>query len=420
MIDGFKHRPSKYTHPAAQHVATHAVIGDHSRDNFQPPESVAAKDEASRPNDPPMRVEPTKPKRSFKEWLKSRTKKQWIIIGIIAAVVLIGGGFGLYALLHHPKPAPVAQVQAKPKPAPAPKPTTVASNLTGIQVDPSINQRPVTAVMIENSEDARPQSGLNQAGVVFEAVAEGGITRFVSLFQDTTPDYIGPVRSVRPYYLQWLLGFDAPVAHVGGSPEAIADIGTWGAKDLDQFYNGNYYHRITSRVAPHNVYTSMAELNALEATKGFGTSQFTSLQRKVETPAKTPNVTSIDLTISSADFNVHYDYDPPTNNYKRSEGGAPHMELGSDGGQIQITPKVVIALVLDQGIESDDLHTSYNTIGSGAAYIFQDGVVDIGTWHKASNTANFTFTNASGAPIKLNPGQTWLTAVNAAGHVAYH
>ncbi|MCP5939883.1 DUF3048 domain-containing protein, partial [Klebsiella pneumoniae] len=86
-----------------------------------------------------------------------------------------------------------------------PKPTTVANTLTGLQVAPDVNQRPVTGVMIENSTDARPQSGLDQAGVVFEAIAEGGITRFLALFQDTQPDYVGPVRSSRPYYVQWAL-----------------------------------------------------------------------------------------------------------------------------------------------------------------------------------------------------------------------
>jgi len=419
MIDGFRRRPaSKFVHPAAQHVTAHAVIGDHSKRTFKTPEAIASEEERIAETLDNMTPKPPE-KRSFKTWLKARTKKQWIIFSVIAAIVLIGGGFGLFTVLHHKKPAPVVHTAIKPVVTEPPKPTTVANDLTGRQVDPSVNLRPVTAVMIENSEDARPQSGLDQAGVVFEAVAEGGITRFTALFQDTAPTYLGPVRSVRPYYLQWLLGFDAPVAHVGGSAEALANIKTWGVKDLDQFYNSATYHRISSRYAPHNVYTSMAELNDLETKKGFTSSKFTPLQRKAEAPAKTPNASSIDLTISSALFNVHYDYDASTNSYKRSEGGAPHMELNQDGTQVQITPKVVIALVMDQGIAADDLHTSYAAIGSGTVYIFEDGWASTGTWHKDSNTANFTFTDGSGAPIKLNAGQTWFTAVNSTAHVAY-
>ena len=91
------------------------------------------------------------------------------------------------------------------------------------------------------------QSGLAQAGVIFEAVAEGGITRYMALYQDTSPGYIGPIRnSARPYFIQWALGFDAAYAHVGGSPEAISDIQTWNVKDIDQFYNGSYYQRVTT------------------------------------------------------------------------------------------------------------------------------------------------------------------------------
>jgi len=130
---------------------------------------------------------------------------------------------------------PLLSAQTGTRKAVVAKPTTEASKLTGVQVDPAVNQRPTTAVMIENSTAARPQSGLDQAGVVFEAIAEGGITRFEAIYQDSQPAYLGPVRSVRPYYIQWALGFDAAIAHVGGSPEALSDIKTWNAKDLDQF-----------------------------------------------------------------------------------------------------------------------------------------------------------------------------------------
>src|SRR3954469_13189590 len=94
----------------------------------------------------------------------------------------------------------------------------VAAPLTGLLIDPTLAKRPVTAIMIENSLDARPQSGLQDAGVVFEAIAEAGIKRFLELFQDTRPGYIGPVRSLRPYYIDFGWPYQAAIAHVGGSP----------------------------------------------------------------------------------------------------------------------------------------------------------------------------------------------------------
>ena len=271
--------------------------------------------------------------------------------------------------------------------------------------------------MIENSPDARPQSGIDQAGVVFEAVAEGGITRFLTLFQDTEPSYVGPVRSVRPYYIQWLMGFDAAVAHVGGSNEALQNIKTLGVKDLDQFSNPAPYHRISSRYAPHNMYTSIQGLRDLEAKKGYGKANYKGFARKAEAPSAAPNATSIDFSLSGMLYNPHFDYVKETNSYNRSEGGKPHMVVDETGAQKQLSPKVVVGLVMPKGANGN--YSTYNTIGSGQAFVFQDGVVTAGTWHKVDDGTNFTFTDANGAELKFNPGQTWLTALGSADAAVY-
>lgn len=354
---------------------------------------------------------------------RTRPGKKGLVIIIAAGVLVVGGaGAASYVLLHRAVPVPKPPAIVHKKAAP-PQPTTVASTLTGLQVDPSVNARPVTAVMIENSIDARPQSGLDQAGIVFEALAEGGVTRFMALFQDTQPDYIGPVRSARPYYIQWALGFDAAYAHVGGSPDGLQDIRTWGVKDLDQFANSGAYERIGTRYAPHNVYTSIAQLNQVETSKGYTTSHYTGFPRKAEAPSKTPDATSIDMTFSSVYYNTHYDYDVATNTYKRSEDGAPHMELHKDGTQVQIAPKVVVAMVVPEqnGMldSSGAYYSDYAAIGTGQALVFQDGTVQTGTWAKAGNTGQVTFTDAQGHPLPFNPGQTWISALPLAQDVTY-
>lgn len=359
-----------------------------------------------------------KPPKSGKKWWPPRlpkTKKGWIIFGIVVAL-LIGAGVASYFIWFKADPKPVAQVKKVDKPKETPKPLT--STLTGMPIaDASVNDRPVTAIMIENSPDARPQSGIDQAGVVFEAVAEGGITRFLTLFQDTEPSYIGPVRSVRPYYVQWLAGFDAAVAHVGGSAQALQDIKSLGVKDLDQFHNPSAYHRISSRYAPHNMYTSIGKLREVEASKGYGKPNYAGFSRKIEAKNAAPNATSIDFAISGALYNAHFDYVAETNSYNRSVGGKPHMVVDEAGAQKQIQPKTVVALVMPKG--NAGIYSTYNTIGEGQAYIFQDGVVTVGTWRKPETKANFTFTDANGAPLSLNPGQTWLTALGSSGSVVY-
>ncbi|HEX7368504.1 MAG TPA: DUF3048 domain-containing protein [Candidatus Saccharimonadales bacterium] len=362
------------------------------------------------------------PKHRWYRHLWPRGKKQRIIASVVVVLVFFGIGAAWAHFAHTTKPVQAEVVKQQPKQQP-PKPTTVPSTLTGLPVDPSVNKRPVTAVMVENSPDARPQSGLDQAGVVFEALAEGGVTRFMALYQDTQPDYIGPVRSARPYFISWALGFDAAYAHVGGSPQGLQDIKNWGVKDLDQFSNSSAYERISTRYAPHNVYTSIAQLSAIEQKRGYTTSTFTGFARKPDSPSKTPNATSINMTFSGYYYNTGYTYDAATNSYKRSEEGQPHMELSKTGQQTQITPKVVVAMVVPWSQGSLDtsgaFYSDYATIGSGTVYVFQDGTVETGTWSKTSNTAPLTFTDASGKPLQLNAGQTWVAAIASTGDVTY-
>jgi len=342
------------------------------------------------------------------------SRKKWLIVNF-CLLLLIGlavlGGYKLYKYLT--KTSPILNVAATKRVV---KPKIEPSRLTGLPVDPSLNLRPVTGVMIENSPDARPQSGLTDAGVVVEAIAEGGITRFLALYQEAQPQYIGPVRSVRPYYLDFALAFNAGVAHVGGSPEALGQVRGLKVRDLDEFYNGGSYWRITSRYAPHNVYTSFAKLDALNKSKGYTSSTFDSWARKKDQPSQQPTASTINMAISGYYYDTAYKYDPKTNTYLRSEGGAPHIDLKS---KKQISPKVLIALVMPYSIEADGKHSQYGTTGSGQAFVFQDGTVTKGTWHKASRSAQISFTDTNGQIIKINAGQTWITLLAHGYNLTY-
>lgn len=343
---------------------------------------------------------------------------QKIVVGLIALGILAGIGFGIFTVLNKPQPVQTGGKAAATTP---PKPTTIASPLTGLQVAPSLAQRPVTGIMIENSTDARPQSGLQDAGVVFEAIAEGGITRFLSLFQDASPQYIGPVRSLRPYYIDFAQAFQASIVHIGGSPNALSRVRNGSYRDLDQFFNAAYFTRVSNRAAPHNVYTSFDALDKLNQSKGYTSSKYTTWPRKTDAKLAVPTAKTIDLNISSYYFNVHYDYDAITNTYVRSEGGVAHTNLVSaaDKVGVQLAPKIVIALVMGYGIDADGQHSDYADTGTGNAYIFQDGSVTLGKWNKADAGTQITFTDTAGAPIKLDAGQTWVSLVASDGAVTY-
>ena len=365
------------------------------------------------------------------DWWRAWSKKRKIITVFITLLLVSGGVVAATSSQFWGNAQPELSIIKHKKTAP-PAPTTVASPLSGVQVSPAEAARPVTGIMIENSPDSRPQSGLQEAGAVFEAIAEGGITRFLTLYQETRPGYVGPVRSLRPYYIDFAGQFDAPIAHVGGSPEALAQIRN-GGKDLDQFFNSGAYWRVNSRYAPHNVYTNFDKLDALNTSKGYTKSDVKPWPRKVEkkakatktangqtTPPPAPTAAKIDMAISSSLYNSHYDYDAATNSYARSQGGAPHIAITDEAGNTaQLKPKVVIALIVPFSIVDSSGHSGYSINGSGTGYIFQDGGVTEVTWSKADRTSPIEFKDTAGTTVPLNPGQTWVTLLATSDKLTY-
>lgn len=334
------------------------------------------------------------------------------IIVIATAVLVVFMGFLIARNLLSDKSQAAIDIDKA-----AAKPTTVASPLTGLPVAPDLAKRPVTGVIIENSPDARPQSGIADAGVIFEAIAEGGITRFLTLYQESRPGYIGPVRSLRSYYIDWAASFDAAIAHVGGSPDALSQIRN-GGKDLDQFFNPGSYWREPSRPAPHDVYTNFDKLDDLNKSKGYTNSNFTPWPRKGDQKLATPHAKSIDLDVASGTtYDVHYDYDATSNSYHRKLGGGPHIATNSasDTTGTLLAPKVVIAMVMSYDVIDGSGHSAYGTTGTGTVYVFQDGFAVQGSWYKIDRTSQITFKDSSGQPIKLNAGQVWVTAIKDGG-----
>lgn len=349
-------------------------------------------------------------------WWRKASKKERIIGGVIIAVLVLAGGGGIYAIKKHysHKPEPPTQAQAVEKPEP-PK-TTAPSKLTGVEIPLEIAKRPVIALQIENSPDARPQAGLKDAGVVFEAIAEGGITRFNAMFLEGQPDYIGPVRSIRPYYVDFFLPFDAALGHAGGSGDGLAKVAAENVKDLD-YTKADAYRRVSDRYAPHNLYTSMADLDRVSKEKGYFNpvpDNVKSYPRKAEAPGQPTTAGHINFSISGPLYDAHYDYDPPSNTYKRSEGGKPHVDHRSG---VQLSPKVVVALVM--GFSQNGIYSIYQTNGSGTMFVFQDGQMQQGTWKKGGPRDQFEFIAADGKPLALNAGQTWFTLIKDPGAATF-
>lgn len=338
-------------------------------------------------------------------------------------------------------------------------PDPIYSLLTGEQIaSEELKTAPTYCVQTPNGMDgARPQVGLNQAGVVFEAIAEAGITRFAAIYQNSTSSMIGPIRSLRTYYLNWDTPFDCTIVHAGGAADALAALSSGGYRDLTENYTYMWRENGGNR-RWNNLFTSSKYLNDFGTSKGFNTSNITGFNRMTPSEAEdkaaenlqaanpaedatdengnpiTPIPLTTDIAInfgSIASYNTIYKYNSETNSYLRSyANGNAHMvhdcpagleepNTSACGDAIQLAPKVVIAMVVQESRASDNYHENITSIGNGTAYIFQNGEIIKGTWSKKDAKSQIEFKDADGNDIKLGTGQTWIAAVPQYGSVKY-
>lgn len=302
--------------------------------------------------------------------------------------------------------------------APDPEPIVrYFSRLTGLAVKgkEALNSS-ATCIMIENSPVSRPQSGLRNAGVIYEATAEGGITRFMAVYQaHDLPTLIGPVRSIRMQYAEWAKNYQCAVAHWGGADDALRLVRGPGFRDADQFFNPSAYWRQAGRYAPHNGYTNAERQTALNAARGFGTSEFTGFPRAVGGVLPTRSKVEakvVNITISSTPFNVKYEYDAVNNVYWRAHvNGGAHMDQDIEGTKTQNAPKVVVALMTSEVGRAGGYYTNVVAIGTGKAHIFQNGEYIEASWKKGSMDSELEFYGVDGKVVVLVPGQVWISAV---------
>ncbi|OGE72644.1 hypothetical protein A3H40_01150 [Candidatus Daviesbacteria bacterium RIFCSPLOWO2_02_FULL_38_15] len=303
-------------------------------------------------------------------------------------------------------------------------------------------QRRPLAVMIENHAEARPQSGLSGADIVYEAVAEGGITRFMAVYYCNLSDVqIGPVRSARTYYLDWLSEYDALYTHVGGAntpgpADALGQIIKYEVKDLNQFSIGfpvfwRDYQRLGRPVATeHTMYSTTQKLWQTGAKRGWTATDsagirwdenFTPWKFKEtsETGGQVSKIT-VNFWESQSNYQVVWDYDVASDSYKRNNGGSSHMDLNNN---TQLAAKAVVVQFARESNANDgypgNVHLLYKTTGSGKALIFQNRTVTEGKWNKALRTTRTKYTDSNGTEIEFNPGQIWIQTVPEGSKVNY-
>lgn len=276
----------------------------------------------------------------------------------------------------------------------------------------------LVAVMIENHYKARPQSGLSKASVVYEAPVEANYTRFLALYpKDTDVKKVGPVRSARPYYLDWLDEWGRPLyMHVGGSPEALDIIKERIIFDMNEFYRGWYYWRDLEKVAPHQVYTSSDLWKKSWDDYGADVHKTTTSSWSFgEKETCTENcVYEITVSFLPPVYEAVWKFNTSTGKYDRYQMNEPHLD---DSGDMISADTVIVQRVLSERV--DDIGRLHiGTIGAGEALVFRDGYMIQGRWEKDAHDLRTRFVDAnSHEPIALKPGKIWIELVPQDGGV---
>lgn len=300
-------------------------------------------------------------------------------------------------------------------------------------------RRPL-AVMIENHVDARPIIGLSRADIVYEAVAEGGITRHMAIYLCQDAGDLAPIRSARTYFIDWLSEYNALYSHVGGAndsggdinpkADALGQIRTYGINDMDQFGLGfPTYWRGTDKLAPHNVHSTTTKLWQVAKDKNWGSEDDKGIRwdknfhiwqfkddASLDSRGDQKPIT-VPFWESQPDYTETWNYDKTNNVYNRY--------FGTDAVIDPLTKENIAAkdlvIQFEQETRTGDVdgHLLYGTIGSGKALIFMNGKVIVGKWSKASRIARTTFTDEKGKEITFNRGQIWIQTVPVGNDVKY-
>lgn len=369
--------------------------------------------------------------------------KKLLLIGVLVYFVSTVGSYFLFANVIGgniiPAPAPVKTDKDGKLAFGEGLPRTEECPLNGAKYSKQQRQwwekhRPL-GVMVENHVESRPQSGLSSADVIYEAVAEGGITRFLLVFYCQDAEFVGPVRSARTYFLDFISEYGSyPLyAHVGGAntpgpANALGQINDygWGSyNDMNQFSIGfpTYWRDDTRLGRPvateHTVYSTTSKLWKYAAEKRDLTEKdkdgdswdenFVQYDFKDDAPGVSAQTIAFDFWEGYSDYSVKWIYDSKTNSYLRTNGGKPHID---NNNKKQLSAKNIVILYMTERRANDgyenNAHMLYGTVGRGNAVVFQDGKQIQANWSKADRESRTVLTDKSGKNIEFNRGIIWF------------
>ncbi|MEA3398572.1 MAG: DUF3048 domain-containing protein [Patescibacteria group bacterium] len=347
-----------------------------------------------------------------------KTKGFWIIVSLAFLVISVILAWVIYAFFMQDKIKAITPLEIlsrnlmKEKPAADQADGNIRRAIDGVYAAKGQENYFPIAVVIDNHLDARPQSGLASANLVFEAEVEGATTRFLAFFADNRQiENIGPVRSARPYFIDWISEFSSSFVHCGGSPEALTRIIKENVININEFYKGELFWRSNSHLAPHNVYTSIENIRAYLNDKNLIAGKYFSWLFKDDEPSE--EATSNHILIP--EFGVVWKYNKLDNSYIRYLGKSKHLDASSQ----EIKAKNIIIMAVNSEVIDEELRLKLETIGSGEAVVCSDGNCEEGQWRKKSKLSRTRYYDQAGAEIVFNAGTTWVEVVRPGYKIDY-
>jgi hypothetical protein len=386
----------------------------------------------------------------MRTWIRNR--KLALAISAIAAVAILAEGAWMVGAIGRGQPSPSAIAAAtqtasptasptesatpwataspteEPSPTPTPGPTPLPSgwaysDLDGVAAPAELAHRLPMAIMTDDNAVARPQSGMSSASIVYQAPADGGEDRYMMVFQEGTATDIGPVRSARPYFVYWAAEYKALFGHFGGDAESRLRVIPAMARYIyneDDLNGGSCpYRRITARAAPHNAYTTSADLIRCLVKRGYpATYQKLPARTFVDDTPREARPASQSITIPYRTGTIGYEYDPTSDSYFRLVGGTTQLDPANG---YPVTARNII--VMFQGLayvpSLDEVRPVVYNVGSGKAIVFKEGRAISATWKKTSKTALTRVYDASGKEIPLVRGEIFIQSVPIGTAVTY-
>jgi hypothetical protein len=322
-------------------------------------------------------------------------------LALVPAVALAAcGGDDKVAAKHHGRPPTTTTTMPIP-----------VAPLTGLPDPQNVaNTRSSLAVKIENTPEARPQSGLDVADVVYEEVVEGGITRFWAIFNSAAPESIGPIRSVRQMDPQVVSPYGGVVAYSGGTEPNVALIRAAPVTWVDENNAADAYYREPTRAAPHNLFGHSALLFQRGGKPVPPGKEFLFVE-KGQTFTGDP-VASFHVNFQQGYDNT-YVWDANSHGWMRFQRtNEPFMAIGSTPAPVQVAPtNVIVQFVHYDGAGEGNLG------GTGEAWFFSNGQLVKGTWARVYPGGPTVWYDATGAQMHLTPGRTWVELFPQGGTV---